>query len=209
MTRRELRKDGTNIMKRQLFVLCLVLVGEPTVAQAPQDNSNLWPVHRDTEAGFRISYPPEWIVVQPRGPNVRFSVNPPGGPGNCNVVARPDAALSRMNQSQLNREIESLPDDRDSWAGYVGVLGSQVVLVESRRARILDVPALVGVIETTLETLEGKFMRRAMVALTLKPGVIWTLNCGATSFNPDQARSRFAELQATFSKVFGSFAFLR
>ena len=82
-------------------------------------------------------------------------------------------------------------------------------MIESRRARIIQIPALVGVIETSLENLEGKFMRKAMVALTLKPGMIWTLNCGATSFKPDEARSRFAALQATFSKVFGSFAFLQ
>ena len=60
----------------------------------------------------------------------------------------------------------------------------------------------------SLPGLEGRFLRKAMVALTLRPGVIWSLNCGATSFNVAEARSRFAELQSTFSKVFGSFVFL-
>lgn len=196
-------------MPRSLSVVCFVLAAAPAFAQQLGDNSNLWPVHRNTELGFRISYPPDWLLVPTRGVNVRFSANPPFGPGNCNVVARASAELRAISQADLDREVEALPDDQSSWAGYVGLPVSQVVLIESRRARIIQIPALVGTIETSLENLEGKFVRKAVVALTLRPGMIWTLNCGATSFKAEEARSRFAALQSTFSKIFGSFAFLQ
>lgn len=85
----------------------------------------------------------------------------------------------------------------------------QVRLIETRRARVSDVPVLLGVVETVLENLEGKFTRKAIVALTLTPGLIWTLNCGASTFKAEDARSRFASLESTLNKVFGSFGFLK
>lgn len=185
------------------FIAPLSLLAQPTAS-----NSNYWPTHRDDQAGFRISYPPTWIVVQPKGRNVRFSVNPPDGPGNCNVVARPNSEIVGMSQTQLNREIESSPQDQASWAEYVGLPVSQVRLVESRIGKIFDTPALVGVIETTLENLEGKYMRKQIVALTFRPGIVWSLNCGASSFKSNEARSRFDALKPSFNKILGSFVFL-
>lgn len=100
----------------QLSIFCFLFISLPCFAQAPVSNSNLWPVHQDGQTGFRISYPPAWVIVSAKGRNVRFSVNPPSGPGNCNVVARPNSELSGMSQPVLNREIESLPIDQASWA---------------------------------------------------------------------------------------------
>ncbi len=191
----------------QLIVLCLAVVALASFAEVPTQNSNPWPVHRDSETGFRVSYPPSWIIVPTKGRNVRFSVNPPAGSGNCNVMARPNAELRNMAQSTLNREIDLLPADQSSWAEYIGLQSSQVRVIETRRARINQVPALVGVVETKLENLEGNFTRKQMVAITITPGLIWALNCGASAFNVEDARSRFAELQPTFSKIFGSFGF--
>jgi hypothetical protein len=193
----------------RLTIVYLALVAPSALAQAPTDNSNLWPVYRDGQTSFRISYPPGWVIVPAKGRNVRFSVNPSNGPGNCNVVARPNAELSGTTQPVLNREIESLPIDQASWAEYIGLPPSQVRVIETRRARIHDVPAVLGVLETTLENLEGKFTRKQIVVLTFTPGLIWSLNCGVSTFKADDARSRFAELQPTFNKVFGSFAFLK
>jgi hypothetical protein len=84
-----------------------------------------------------------------------------------------------------------------------------VTLIESRRARLLDVPALVATLETSLENLEGKFTRKQTIALTITPGIVWSLNCGASTFKPEDARTRFAQLHPTFSKIFGSFALLK
>lgn len=178
-------------------------------AQGAAGNSNLWPVHRDNQFGFHISYPPSWVAVPPKGNNVRFSVSPPSGPGSCNVVARPNAELDGMSQAELNLEIESLPNDQDGWAEYFSILPAQVRVIQSRRARIHDVPVLLAVVETTLENLEGKYMRKQNVMLTITPRIVWTLNCGASTFKADQARARFTELQPTFNKIFGSFGFLK
>lgn len=182
---------------------------DSAMAQSSRENSNLWPTHRDAERGFRISYPPDWIVVPPKGTNVRFSVNPPDGPGNCNVVAKPNAELRSLSQTQLNREIEQAETDTPSWAEYLGLPTAQVRVIESRRARIHDIPAIVAVAETRLENLQGNFLRKQTLAMTFTPGYVWSLNCGASSFSADEARSRFALLQPTFSKIFGSFVFLR
>ena len=40
----------------RLTILCLAFVAPPGLAQAPADNSNLWPAYRDGQGGFRISY---------------------------------------------------------------------------------------------------------------------------------------------------------
>ena len=178
-------------------------------AQTTAGNSNLWPIHRDAQAGFRISYPSDWVVVPPKGRNVRFSVNPPDGPGNCNVVARPNTELRGLTQVDLNREIEQFENDSASWSDLLGVPKAQVQLISSRRARIHDIPAAVAVVETKLQNLEGTFTRKQTIAMTLTPGLIWSLNCGASSFKPDEARSRYSRLEPIFSKVFGSFTFLR
>lgn len=193
----------------KVTILCAVLTALPSFGQHAAGNSNFWPVHRDVERGFRVSYPSGWIPVPPKGPNVRFSVSPATGAGNCNVVAQKNAELNSMTQSALNREIETLPIDGASWAEYVGLPPNQVTVVEARRAWIHDVPAVLAILETKLENLEGKFTRRQVVALTFTPGLVWSLNCGASTFNADDARRRFLELQPTFNKVFGSFAFLR
>ena len=193
----------------QLSALSLLLVAHAALAHEPAQNSNLWPVHRDTQAGFRISYPPGWKIVPTKGLNVRFSVSPPVGSGNCNVVAKPNEDIKGIAQAVLNSEIDSLPMDREGWAEYVGLNPPKVLLIEARRARVHDVPAIIGVVETALENLEGKFTRKQVVAMTFTPGVTWSLNCGASAFNADEAKIRFIELQPTFNKVLGSFGFLR
>ena len=192
-----------------LPVLFLLLVAPLSVwAQSKEDNSNLWPVYRDNQTGFRISYPPAWVVVQPKGRNVKFSVNPHDGPGNCNVVARANSEISNISQTILNQEVEALPQDQDSWAEYLGLPRSQVRVIESRIARIINIPALIGIIETKLETLEGKYLRKQIVVLTFTPGTVWSLNCGASSFNAEEARFRFDVLKPSFNKILGSFMFL-
>lgn len=176
--------------------------------QSRGDNSNLWPVHRDVRAGFRISHPPDWIVVPPKGVNIRFSFNPPTGAGNCNVMARTNPELDGLTQAALNEELESLPNDSGGWASYVGLRSSQVYVVESRRTSVQGVSGLFAVLETSLENLEGNYMRKQIASVMLTPGLIWSLNCGVSVGSSEEAQARFAELQPNFMQVFGSFAFL-
>jgi hypothetical protein len=200
-------------MKRMLFAQLLLLVcsltGISAFGQATTQNSNLWPVHRDTQAMFRISYPTDWVVLPPKGRNVRFSVNPPDGPGNCNVVVRQNAALRGMTQEELNKAVVQLPQDAAGWAECAGLPIANVRVLESRTGKIGNIPALVGVLETKLENLEGKFTRYQIVAVTFKPGEVWSLNCGASSFKADEARDRFNALRSRLDKVLGSFTFLQ
>ncbi|MDD3603647.1 MAG: hypothetical protein PHD86_00475 [Kiritimatiellae bacterium] len=198
-----------SLMIGAIIVLHLWLIGGMSAfSQTNEDNSNLWPVHRDTQAMFRISYPADWVVVPPKGRNVRFSVNPPDGAGNCNVVVRYNPELTNMTQEDLNKEIAQLPQDTVSWAGYAGLPPSDVCVLESRIAKIGTNSALLGVLEVKLENLEGKYKRYQIVAITFRAGEIWTLNCGVSSFSDDEAKQRFDILRYRFEKVLGSFMFM-
>jgi hypothetical protein len=59
---------------RQLSVVCFVL---PLVcfAQSTGSNSNYWPVHRDVQMGFRISYPPGSLFHQKVRTHASLSVH--------------------------------------------------------------------------------------------------------------------------------------
>ena len=184
------------------FIYPVFVYSQPT-----ENNSNFWPVFRDDKTGFRINYPPSWIVMAPKGKNVKFSVNPPDGPGNCNVVARLNTEISNENQNTLNQLIASLPQDRTSWSEYAGLPVSQVRVISTNIVKIADIPTLLGVIEIDLENLEGKYMRKQKMALTFTPGVVWSLNCGATSYNRNEVRARYDALESRFNKILGSFVF--
>lgn len=200
-------------MKHAGFAALLLFVGAlgglSAFGQASTDNSNLWPVYRDTQAMFRISYPADWVVVPPKGRNVRFSVNPPDGAGNCNVVVRYIAELQKLTQEELNKEIAQLPQDAAGWAEYAGLPTSDVRVIGSRMAKIGTIPAQLCVLETKLENLEGKYTRYQIVAVTFRPGEIWILNCGASAFSAEEAKQRFEALRRRFDKVLGSFTFIQ
>lgn len=177
------------------------------VGQTVSGNSNLWPTYIDKQLGFRISYPNDWVLPPKRSANARFSANPPTGPGNCNVVAKPVNETLSMTQTELNAEVQALGIDAASWKSYVGSVGSNVRVISARHAAVNGIPAVIGVLDIDLENLQGKYVRRQMVAMTLTPGYIWTLNCGVSAARiPDVERS-YTLLSQTFSKVFGSFGF--
>ena len=200
-------------MKQFCFAFIILLIGGfgewSALGQSTTDNSNLWPVHRDTQAMFRISYPTDWVVVPPKGMNVRFSVNPPDGAGNCNVVVKYSDELRKLTQEELNKEIAQMPQDVASWAEYAGLSPSDVSVLESRMAKIGNIPALLGVLETKQENLEGNFTRYQIVAVTFRPGEIWILNCGASAFSEVEAKQRFDSRRRHFDKVLGSFMFMQ
>lgn len=201
-----------NLRPMTQVLVALAMAGQLLSALATESanptNSNLWPVHRNDELGYRISYPPDWQVSPAKGPNVRFSVVPPSPPGNCNLVVAAKPELATMDQTSLNAEVQSLGLDAPDWASYVGIPSANIRLLQSRRTSVSGVAGIVGVLETDIENLQGKFMRRQTVALLLHRGAIWTLNCGASDFNPAKVRARYDQLSPVLSKVIGSFAFL-
>jgi hypothetical protein len=194
------------------FLAALMTAAQPLCALATESsvstNSNLWPVYRDGELGYRISYPPDWQRAPTKGPNVRFSIVPPSPPGNCNLVVAQKPELAAMDQASLNTEVRSLGLDAQDWAGYVGAPRASIRLSQSRRTSVNGVAAIVGILETDIENLQGKFMRKQTVALMLHRGSIWTLNCGASDFNPVSVRARYDHLSPVLSKIIGSFGFL-
>ncbi len=190
------------------MAICAVPFEATATGSNDSQNSNLWVVYRDTELGYRISYPPDWKAAPKKGPNIRFSVVPPNAPGNCNLVVTRKSELAAMDQAALNAEVQALGLGREDWASYVGVPFTKVRVSESRQASVNDIAAIVGVLETDLENLQGAFMRKQLVALMLIRGAVWTLNCGASDRNPVNVRSRYDALSPIFSKVLGSFAFV-
>lgn len=186
-----------------------LLALSPVFAQNKAENSNLWPVHTDSRLGFRISYPPDWIQPAKRSANTRFSANPPAGPGNCNVVAKPVGETRGMSQAELNVEVQMLGIDAASWQSYIGAVGTNVRVVSARRAAVGALPAIVGFLDVDLENLQGKYVRRQLIAMTMTPGLVWSVNCGVSVANGDAAQRDFARWSPTFDKVLGSFAFTK
>lgn len=178
-------------------------------ALAQNINPNVWQTNVNKKFGFRISYPNDWKVIAPKGPNVRISVSPASGPGNCNVVARPTADLKDMSQQQLNKEVDAMPIDDASWSEYLSIPQSQFSMIESNRAKIGNIPAIYGTFEANIDTLEGRYFGKKTVAMTFTPGVLWTVTCGVSTYNPQEGRQRYDELQPYLKKIMGSFTFLR
>lgn len=111
-----------------------------------------------------------------------------------------------MLQAEINAEIRALGIDAASWAAYVGAVGTNVHVLSARRGTINSVPALVGVIDIDLENLQGKYVRRQIIAMTLIPGVLWSINCGVSVADKSAAERAFVQLSPVFEKVLGSFA---
>lgn len=191
----------------RLFI-SIIALASPLSGLAQNINPNLWQTNISKEFGFRISYPHDWKVTPPKGPNVRISVSPASGPGNCNVVARPSAEIKNLTQQQINIEVEAMTIDDASWSEYLGMPRSQFSMVERRRAKIGNIPAIIGSFEANIETLEGRYFGKKVVAMTFTPGLLWTITCGVSTYRPQEGRQRYDELQPDLMKIMGSFTFL-
>lgn len=191
-----------------LFSILLIFFGLSAYGQMSEDNSNFWTVHRDTQTMFRISYPRDWVVAHPKGPNVRFSVYPPDGAGNCNVVVRHAPELKNFTQKELSDQLSLFPQDSAGLADLLGLPASGVHVIDSRMGKVWDIPAWISTVETKLVNLEGEFSRYQIVVVILKPGEIWNINCGVTLSGATEAKIRFTVLKPKFVKMLGSFVFL-
>lgn len=188
--------------------IAVIALAYPLSGLAQNINSNLWQTNINKEFGFRISYPNNWKVIPPKGPNVRISVSPASGPGNCNVIARQVADIKAMSQQQLNKELETMAIDDASWAEYLGMPRSQFSMIERRRAKIGNISAIFGSFEANSETLEGHYFGKKSVAMSFTPGLLWTVTCGVSTYKPQEGRQRYDELQPYLMKIMGSFTFL-
>lgn len=186
-------------------IVAVILLAYSLMGQAENINPNLWPTITNEEFGFRISYPSDWKEIKARGASVRVSVSPTTGPGNCNVVVREIEDTKSISQEQLNKEIDTMAIDDASWSEYLGVHPSQLLMTEKRRAKIVNIPAVYGEFEANIETLEGPYFGKKAVAITLTPGLLWTVTCGVSTYKPQEGRQLYNELQPYLIKIMGSF----
>lgn len=195
-------------MRYKLMVVLLFIVFMPCLAHSRSLNSNMWQVHRDTKFGFRISYPNEWKITPPKGANVRISVSPSLGPGNCNVAVRPVAELRSYSQQQLNQETEAMSLGEAAWADMIGVAQSQIRIIEQRRTKIGGVSALYGEVEAQLDNLTGGFFGKKSVAFMLTPSGGWLITCGVSTYDISAGRKRYEEIRPYLRKIMESFSFV-
>ena len=203
-----LRFKERSMKKVARKLIAVIVLAYPLAGFTQNINPNLWQTNINKEFGFRISYPNDWKVTPPKGPNIRISISPARGPGNCNVVARPVADLKAMSQQQLNKELETMAIDDASWSEYLDMPQSQFSMTERRRAKIGNIPAIFGSFEANIETLEGRYFGKKAVAMTFTPGLLWTITCGVSTYKPQEGRQRYNELQPYLMKIMGSFTFL-
>ena len=182
---------------RTLFAIVLA-AATPAVA-APEG----WVVVRD--AGFAIAFPRDWTHNERRLPNVRaFYEAPDRSPANCNLIARPNAALAGLKQAELDAQIKVLPDDQ--WANLTGLGGrdaklGDAKLVESRDVMLGARPAKRAVIEVALLTPQVTLHSRGAYVLALRPGTLWILTCGGVGKTAQDARASFAHWEKTFNGI--------
>lgn len=171
-------------------------------------NPNLWQTHINKELGFRISYPNNWQIIPAKGLNIRISISPKAGLGNCNIVAKQNDEIKAMSQIQLNKELEVMSIDDASWADYLGMSQSQFSITERGRVRIGNIPAIIGFLEANFETLEGHYFGKKIVAMTFTPGLMWSITCGVSTYKTEEGRRRYKEIQPYLNKIMGSFTFI-
>lgn len=204
-----MKKHRVDLMKTRLVLIRMFLM--LLLFQAPHAlaiNSNKWPVFLDKETGFRISYPPSWEIVPNKGPNVKISFSPKDGFGNCNVVAQPLPEINDYSQEVLNKEIESLPLNSETWESLLNMPRSKFSIIEQKRVSANQVSAIYGILEVKADSLSGAFFMIKMVAFMLTPGKRWSVTGGVSTYDSSEGRTRFTHLQPYFSKMFDSFFFL-
>lgn len=195
-------------MKNRIILMALsFLIFQTQLAQASSTNSNMWPVYRNERFGFHISYPADWVFPPIKGKTVQFSVSPPEGSGNCNILISLNSGLSNLSQSQLNQETDETPLDDATFAYMLGLPVNQVRVKYSSREKIGDVSAILATVETKLNNLEGAYFRTQKIVIATTPGKLWSMNCGASNFSSKEATRRFEFLQPVFMKILGTFGF--
>jgi len=171
-------------------------------------NSNKWPVYLSQELGFRISYPPSWGIIPSKGPNVRISVSPTDGPGNCNVVMQTISEINDYTQHQLNTMIDEMPLNIDTWKNLLNMPSSQFNILKQNRVKANQVSAIYGVIEIQIDSLTGKYFRKQNVVFMLTPGKRWSVTCGVSTYKAKDGRLRYKQLEPYLHKTMESFLFL-
>lgn len=171
--------------------------------------ANTSQTYRDGEFKFRISYPGKWILLKSVGQNTRFSIRSPSGTplATCNIVVRKMPESISMTQLQINSEInEKILSPEEAQSIIAGGL-KEAHLVESKTSQINNFPGHFGVVERYNQTLDSKIFSREMKFITFKPGLTWSLMCGAAGIRQPSAKDAYHYWESTFRDILGSFLF--
>lgn len=193
--------------KRYYFYCIFLAIVFLSTQNATALNSNEWPIYSDQKHGFRISYPPTWVIIPKKGPNVQIAVSPKDGPGNCNVVMQSVPEINDYSQQQLNDELNKMPLNIDTWEVLLGIPRSQFSILAQKRVKANQVSALYGEIEIQAETLSGKYFGKKIVTFIITPGKRWSVTCGVSTYTAVEGRTRFNQLQPYLFKIMESFVF--
>lgn len=171
-------------------------------------NSNEWTPYTSVEHGFRMSYPPSWKSLPTKGHNVKISVSPTDGPGNCNVVMQNISEIDNYTQDQLNALIKEMPLNVETWANLLSMESSQFSIIEQKRAKANKVSVISGTLEVELESIKGKYFRKANSVFMFTPGKRWAITCGVSTYKSVNGRQRYKQLAPYLDKIMESFIFI-
>lgn len=168
-----------------------------------------WKTFRDAEIQFRFLHPPEWLLTQPRGPNVKATLTPPPGKprANCNIVVGKFMDLENVSQNQINAlfseiEFSDLGYEKEmqkKWPDYR--------ITESKKVKVDNQPAFYFVCESSNETVDRKTFIKGITLFTFTTGLVWTFNCAGKGDTLAEANESFKYWKPTFDRIIGSLVF--
>lgn len=173
---------------------------------------NDWKTFRNSSLRFRFLYPPDWIRGKPRGANVKASFfAPKGSPrANCNIVVRPVPETKSMTQEELNKLImENASPSKAYWKKIYGHKWSDVRVFDSRKIKVDNQPAYLGLCEFSHTTLDRKTFTRNYALMAFTPGYVWVFTCMGKGNTIKEARISFKYWKSTFQRILGSLVFER
>ena len=194
---------------RSMLVLVAIFAAPNSGAQELPPSG--WKTQTNSEFGFRMSYPADWAIFDTKVPDVRFWVSAPGAHARCTVRVVHDAELTKVSSAKVNSVLQQLPMEKGDWAEYSGINASHFTLLASRRTVVSNVPALGATLETDIQNIAGKYLRKQLIAFTMTspPGLVWLIGCDSMHQNPAEARAIFGQMEPTFRRAMDSFRFVK
>lgn len=190
------------------LVAALALHG-PARSQVAQVTGD-WVTMRPPGQGFRMLMPPGWEQATPRGPNVKLVIRstPAANAGrvgvaNCNVVVRTQPETRAMTQAQINAEVAGGPLAREDALAMVDFM-SQPQLLESRVARINNIPAYFVVARGGYENLNAKTTNTVAIGVVMQPGRSHAFSCTAGAAQGISSEAAWNSWRPVIMAIMGS-----
>lgn len=195
---------GNNIVK---FILIPILIGLVGISTAGAQSD--WVTFRNTQYKFRFTYPSDWHISTPRGPNVRGSVTSPNTkpPANCNIVVGYVPQLSRYTQAQLDRETNAARWSKRDWEEMLSEKFPDMHIFETGKIKVDNRPAQSAVAMYSYETIKAKLYGKSMFFYRVTPGLTWHFTCLAIGGTFSEAEQNFEYWKPTFLRIVSSFVF--